>query len=125
MGYDRQYLVWALAYVAAGLGLGIYLAASHDPTQFDTHAHVLLVGFVLSFLYAVIHKLWLGDRPMLFAGAQFVAHQAGALGMSVGLFLLHGGIVPPKQIEPVLGVSSIAVLVAALLMIVMVLRHGR
>lgn len=125
MGYDRKYLVWALAYVVAGMALGIYLAASHNHTQFDTHAHILLVGFVLSFLYAVIHKLWLGVQPVLLARAQFVAHQAGALAMSVGLFLLYGGIVPPKQMEPVLGLSSIAVFIAALLMVVMVLKHRK
>lgn len=122
MGYDRKYLGWALAYVAAGMGLGIYMAASHNHAQHVTHAHLLLVGFVVSFIYAVIHKLWLGETASRLARVQLIAHQAGALTMFSGLFLLYGGIVPEAQIEPILAPSTIVVFTAALLMIVMVLR---
>jgi len=122
MGFDRKYLVWALAYVALGMSLGIYMAASHNHAQHVTHAHILLVGFVVSFIYAVIHKLWLGEKTSLLARVQLIAHQAGALTMFSGLFLLYGGIMPEEQIEPVLAPSTIVVFVAAVLMIVMVLK---
>jgi len=122
MGFDRKYLVWALAYVALGMGLGIHMAASHDHAQHVTHAHILLVGFVVSFIYAVIHKLWLGGKASWLAWVQLIAHQAGALTMFSGLFLLYGSLVPAARIEPVLALSSIVVFVAALLMIVMVLK---
>jgi hypothetical protein len=122
MGFDRQYLVWALAYVAAGMGLGIYMAASHDHAQHVTHAHILLVGFVVSFIYAVIHRLWLGEKTSLLARVQLIAHQAGALTMFSGLSLLYGGIVPEAKIEPILAPSTIVVFAAALLMIFMVLK---
>ena len=45
---SRRYLVWALCYAAIGMALGIYMAASHNHGELVTHAHVLLVGFVLS-----------------------------------------------------------------------------
>lgn len=122
MGFDKKYLVWSLAYVAAGMALGIFMAASHDHAQHVTHAHILLVGFVVSFIYAVIHKLWLGEQTSLLARVQLIAHQAGALTMFSGLFLLYGSIVAPESIEPVLALSSIAVLTAALLMIFMTLK---
>ena len=122
MGFNRKYLVWALAYVALGMGLGIHMAASHDHAQHVTHAHILLVGFVVSFIYAVIHKLWLGGKASWLAWVQLIAHQAGALTMFSGLFLLYGSLVPAARIEPVLALSSIVVFVAALLMIVMVLK---
>ena len=122
MGFDRKYLVWALAYVAAGMGLGIYMAASHDHAQHVTHAHILLVGFVVSFIYAVIHKLWLGGTAKRLASVQLIAHQAGALMMFSGLFLLYGGVVPEAQIEHLLAPSTLIVFIAALLMIVMVLK---
>jgi hypothetical protein len=122
MGFDRKYLVWALAYVALGMGLGIYMAASHNHAQHVTHAHILLVGFVVSFIYAVIHRLWLGGEASLLARIQLVMHQAGALTMFSGLFLLYGGIMPEEQVEPFLAPSTIVVFIAALLMIVMVFR---
>lgn len=77
---------------------------------------------MVSFIYAVIHKLWLGGMGSLLASSQFIVHQAGALTMFSGLFLLYGGFVPEAQIEPVLASSTIVVFVAALLMIVMVLK---
>ena len=123
MGFDRKYLVWALAYVAAGMALGIYMAASHNHVQQVTHAHILLVGFVVSFIYAVIHKLWLGEQTSRLARIQLIAHQAGALTMFTGLFLLYRGIVPEAQIESILAPSTIVVFIAALLMIVMVLKQ--
>lgn len=122
MGWDRKFLVWSLAYVAVGMALGIYMAASHNHAQHVTHAHILLVGFVVSFIYAVIHKLWLGGQASRLATLQLIAHQAGTLAMVTGLFLLYGGIVPPQKIEPVLAASTIVVFAAALLMIVMALK---
>jgi hypothetical protein len=122
MGFDRKYLVWALAYVALGMGLGIYMAASHNHAQHVTHAHILLVGFVVSFIYAVIHKLWLGEKASLLARVQLVVHQAGALTMFSGLFLLYGGLMPEEQVEAILAPSTIVVFIGALLMIYMVLR---
>ncbi len=122
MNLSRHYLVWSLAYVAIGMALGIYMAASHDHSQHVTHAHILLVGFVVSFIYAVIHKLWLGAGATLLGKVQFLAHQAGALLMFSGLFLLYGAVVPPEQIEPVLATSTFVVFGAAVLMVILALK---
>ena len=122
MSYDRKYLLWALSYAAAGMALGIYMAASGNHGELVSHAHILLVGFVVSFIYAVIHRLWLHAPSRALATTQFVLHQAGAIGMSVGLSLLYGGLLPEARLELVLRPSVIAVLLGALLMLVMVLR---
>jgi hypothetical protein len=123
MSLDRKYLVWALAYVMLGMGLGIFMAASGNHAQLVTHAHILLVGFVVSFIYAAIHKLWLGEQATRLARAQFITHQIGALMMFTGLFLLYGGFVPEEQIEKLLAPSTIIVFAAALMMFVLVLRQ--
>lgn len=122
MGLDRHYLVWGLAYAAAGMGLGIFMAATHDHGQHITHAHINLVGFVVSLIYGVIHKLWLGAEKSRLAMAQFIVHQAGAVTMLFGLFLLYGDVVPEARIEPVLSLATITVLSGALLMLFMVLK---
>lgn len=124
MSQDRKYLVWALCYAAFGMGLGIFMAASHDHSQHVTHAHILLVGFVASLVYGVIHKLWLGPARTRLGGLQFVTHHAGAITMFTGLLLLYGNIVPEADIEPVLALASMAVLAGMLLMLFMVLRSG-
>ena len=120
MHYDRRYLLWALSYAAAGMALGIFMAASHNHGQLVTHAHILLVGFVVSLIYAVIHKLWLGSKPPKLARAQFVMHQAGALVMAVGLFLLYGRFVAEATLDPMLALASITVFAGVLTMFYMV-----
>jgi hypothetical protein len=121
MQFDRKYLIWALVYAIAGMGLGIYMAASHQHTQHVTHAHLLLLGFVASLVYGVIHKLWLDVQGRWMGIAQLVAHQVGVLAMCGGLFLLYGGFASGAALEPILGAASIAVLLGAVLMLRMVL----
>lgn len=122
MTLDRKYLLWALVYALVGMCLGIIMAATQDHTQHVTHAHQLMVGFVASLIYGVVHKLWLEDAVTRLAKLQFLAHQAGACLMCLGLFLLYGGILPASQLEPILGVASLSVLLGALLMLVLVVK---
>jgi len=51
---DRRFLVCGLAYAIFGMCVGIYMAASKDHSEFVAHAHILLVGFVVSFITAMI-----------------------------------------------------------------------
>ncbi|MBS0366029.1 MAG: TonB-dependent receptor [Proteobacteria bacterium] len=102
MNLDKRYLIWALGFAAVGLALGIYMAASHNHAELVAHAHILLIGFVLSFVYGIIHRLWLEKPSRAVANIQFVLHQAAAITVSVGLFLLYGGFVPESKLDPVL-----------------------
>ena len=122
---DKKFVLTGLTYAIIGMCLGIYMAASQNHVQFITHAHILLAGFVVSFIYALCHKLWLGNQTNLLAKIQFFTHQLGIFLMSLGLFLLYGGFVAAQTIDPVLAFSSIAVLAAMVLMAVMFVRSGR
>jgi len=119
---DRKFLIVGFAYAIVGLGLGIFMAASKDHVQFTTHAHIMLIGFLLSFLYALCHKLWLNGPIGILAKVQYYMHLIGASVISGGLFLLYGNFVPLETIDPVLAMSSIAVFIAALLMFVLLLK---
>jgi hypothetical protein len=124
MNFDKRYLIWALSYAVVGLTLGIYMAASHNHGELVTHAHILLIGFVFSFIYGIIHKLWL-DRPSrAIANIQFVLHQAAAVALSLGLFLVYGNILPESVLDPFLGIAAVGVLLAMLLMLYMVIRFA-
>jgi len=122
MRFDRKYVAWALSYAAIGICIGIYMAASQNYAQREAHTHTLLVGFVLSLAYGVIHKLWIEQPQPVIAKTQFIVHQAGAVLMSLGLFLLYGNVAPAALLNPILGISSLAVLVGVLLMTYMVLK---
>lgn len=122
---DRKFIMSAFGYAIVGMCLGIFMAASKNHGQLVTHAHVMLVGFLLSFAYALCHKLWLGNPAAGLAKVQYYIHQAGALLMAVGLFILYGQFMTPEAIEPVLSSSSLLVLVGMVLMKVMFLRSAR
>lgn len=122
--FDRAYLIFALGYAAAGMALGIYMGASHNHGQFVTHAHVMLVGFVTSLIYAVIHRLWLTAPSRTVATLQFILHQVGSLAMFVGLFLLYGRVTSEDQMGPLMMPATLAVILGVLLMLVMVLKAG-
>ena len=124
MDMSRRYLVWALCYAAIGMALGIYMAASHNHGQLVTHAHVLMVGFVVSLVYGIIHRLWLDMPRRALAMTQFVLHQAAAAVLLVGLFLLYGGKATEATLGPLLGIGSIGVLLGMLLMLYMAVRPG-
>jgi len=121
MNFDRNYLVCALLFLVAGLSLGIYMAATDNHGELVAHAHILLIGFVVSFIYGIIHKLWLAGPNPVVARIQFVLHVAAALVLSVGLTLLYGNLVRPEQVVPILTTGSLAVLISAVLMLYMVL----
>lgn len=123
MNVDRKFLLCALVYAVLGLSLGIYMAATNNHAEFVTHAHILLVGFVVSFIYATIHKLWLVAPGTGISNLQFYLHQLSAITMATGLFLLFGNMAPMEKLEPVLAVAANGVLVGMLIMIYMVIRY--
>jgi hypothetical protein len=123
--FDRSFLVLGLSYGIPGMALGIYMAATRDHSQLVTHAHLMLVGFLLSIVYALIHRLWLEQPGRWLTRIQFAAHHLGTVMMVTGLYLLYGGHQTHETLEPLLASASIIVLVAMLLAMVMVLSPAR
>lgn len=119
---QRKFLLTAFGYAILGLALGIYMAASKDHSQFVTHAHIMLVGFVVSFIYAVCHKLWLAAPSTKLSNIQYYFHQVGTLVLTGGLFLLFGRWVEEPILGPILGVASICVFIALVIMKVMIIK---
>jgi len=124
MSIDRRFLAWSLGFAVIGLLLGIFMAATKNHSELVAHAHILLVGFVVSFIYALIHRLWLQEPPRRMANVQFVLHQLAAATLAVGLFLVYGGYVAVERLDKVLAAASFGVLVGMLLMIYMVFTSG-
>lgn len=124
MSFDRKYLIWALGYAVAGMCVGLYMAESGNHGQIVAHAHILLIGFAVSFFYAITHKLWLLQPSKTVARVQFVLHQTAALVVSLGLLLIFGGAVPESTIGPIVGIAAAGVLAGVLLMLYMVVKSG-
>ena len=121
MKIDRKFLLCSLAYVVFGMGVGIYMAASKNHVELVAHAHILLVGFLVSFVYGLIHKLWVSTEIRSIANVQFYLHQLSALVMLAGLLLFYGGLFR-EVLDPILAASSLGILGGALLMIYLAIR---
>ena len=122
---DRKFVLTGLGYAILGLMLGIYMAASKNHGHMVTHAHIMLVGFVVSFVYGLCHKLWLGNTTSRLAVIQFYIHQVGSAALFVGLFLMYGNFVAVDVIDPVLAVASVIVFVGLVLMKVLFIQSGK
>lgn len=122
---DRKFVLTALGYAILGLGLGIFMAASKNHGQLVTHAHIMLVGFVVSFFYALCHKLWLPGSPSKLAAAQYYVHQLGSALLFIGLFLLYGNFLKEESIEPVLSIGSVTVFAGVIMMKVLVIKSSK
>jgi len=100
------------------------MAASKSHSEFIAHAHILLVGFVVSFIYSLIHRLWIEAEAVAMARFQFYLHQLSALVMSVGLLLFYGGLFQ-AALDPILAASAFGVLVSALIMLYLVIKFPK
>jgi len=101
------------------------MAGSKNHGQLVTHAHIMLVGFVVSFVYGLCHKLWLNNTTSRLAVAQFYVHQAGSLALFVGLFLLYGNFAEEAAVDPVLGIASVTVFAGVVLMKVLFIKSAQ
>ncbi|UTA46993.1 TonB-dependent receptor [Simiduia sp. 21SJ11W-1] len=119
---ERKYLLTAFGYGILGLVLGIYMAATKNHGQLVTHAHIMLLGFVVTFVYAVVGKLWPVDSTSLMARIQFYSHQLATPVLILGLFLMYGGLAPAPVVGALLAVSSLVVLLSFILMKVMIIK---
>jgi len=116
---DKKFIITSLFYAIVGMLLGIFMAASKDHGHMVTHAHIMLIGFVVTFIYGLCHKLWLNNIVSILSKIQFYIHQLGTASILIGLFLYYGHFVSMETIDPVLAISSIAVLIGMILMTVL------
>jgi hypothetical protein len=117
----RIHLTLGLVWLLLGMLLGEHMGRTGDHGQMPTHAHIMLVGGVLSITWAVIYKLF-AVKTGLLAWAQTGLHQIAAAVMIACLYLLYGQLAEEAVVGPILGLSAIAVIVSVLLMLVQTLR---
>src|SRR5688572_31126018 len=104
-GVARNFFTMAVIYSIVGMMLGLSMAMSHDHSQLPTHAHIMVLGWLMSAVFAVFYHLMPAARCSRLATVHFWLAAISSLGMFIGLFVLYGG---NPAIEPVLGVSAMA-----------------
>lgn len=117
----RINLTLGLVWLLLGMLLGEHMGRSGDHGQMPTHAHIMLLGGVLSITWAVIYKVFNIPAGLL-AWIQTGLHQVSALAMIVALYMLYGHLGEEAVLGPILGISAIGAIVSLLLVLVQSLR---
>jgi cbb3-type cytochrome oxidase subunit 1 len=118
-GVARNFFTMAVIYALVGMTLGLSMAMSHDHGQLPTHAHIMVLGWVMSAVFAFFYHLVPAARNSKLAIIHFWLAAVSSVGMFVGLYVLYGG---NPSIEPVLGISAMAYFVATVLFAFIALR---
>ena len=90
MNVNAMTSLWArtaLCWFVAALCFGLYLGFTQQFQFGSSHAHVGLLGWVSSGLFALLYALAGGETPRG-ARLHWAAHNLGALGMASGLYLV-------------------------------------
>jgi len=124
MKVEKVHLVTGILYAIGGMILGMVMAESADHTQHVTHAHAMLLGFVVSALYAVFYRLWALAQGLL-ALIQTALHHIGTIVIVIGLYILYGAILPEDQIGPILGIGSALAVAGTVMMLWFVVRGSK
>ena len=116
MRYDVIFIVAGLICVLCGMGFGIWMGVQADFTYAPAHAHLNLVGWVTLTLYGLIHRAYPALAAAKLAGVQMLLAILGAASVPFGIIQA----ISSSHEAPVAAiVSSIVVIVAALLFTIM------
>jgi len=101
----------ALCWFLAALCFGLYLGFTQQFQFGSSHAHVGLLGWVSSALFALLYALAAGETPRG-AKLHWAAHNLGALGMVSGLYLVVR--TGNEAFGAMIGLSGLLILLATL-----------
>lgn len=116
MKIERIHLLVGLVWLLAGMALGEHMGRTADHGQLPTHARIMLVGGVLSIIWAVLYRVFKLAGGLL-GYIQLGLHQIGTLVMVTALYLLYGEQGDPERLGPILGISAMLVILSVVLML--------
>ncbi len=111
-GVARNFFTLAVLYSLIGMTLGLHMAVSHDHAQVATHAHIMVLGWLMSAVFGFFYHLVPAAGGSRLASIHFWLSGISSAVMLFGLFMLFGG---NPGIEPVLAVASLGFFGATLL----------
>lgn len=100
---SRLYFMTAIAFLLAGILIGLQMAISGDHSVMGAHAHINLLGWVTSALFGVYYALN-KEKAGRLAFVQFGVYTAGVLVMTPALYLLLRG---NPAMEPIVATGSL------------------
>lgn len=122
MNVTRNFALIGTTYLIIGILFGMYMGGSGDHSFAPLHAHLNLLGFVLSMVFAVTYHLFPAMSGRL-ANIHFWLHSVGSVVLLVMLFMLFSGSITEASMAPVAPIAELLVLVGVILFAVGVVKH--
>jgi hypothetical protein len=113
---DLHFLILATILLIVGVGLGVFMAASHDYQLTPVHAHINLVGWASLALYGLAYRAYpqIARRRLAAVHFWFAAPAAILMGPGIALAVLY-------QVEPLALLTALMWLVGAVIFLVQLL----
>ena len=115
MNVARSFLLVGAAFLIVGLLIGMYMAGSGNHDLALSHAHVNLIGFVLSAVFALTYAAYPAMTEGRLGAIHFWLHFVGAVVVNVLLFLLLSGSISDAAMVPLAPISEALILIGAIL----------
>ncbi len=111
-GVARNFFTLAVIYAICGMVLGLSMAMTDDHSQMPTHAHIMVLGWVMSAVFAFFYHLVPAARASRLATLHFWIAAVSGIILVFGLFLMLGG---NPSMEPVVATASMVFFAGMLL----------
>ncbi|MBT8459333.1 MAG: hypothetical protein KJN60_06685 [Boseongicola sp.] len=125
MNVSRNFLLLGSAFLILGLVIGMYMGGSGDHSLAASHAHINLLGFVLSAVFALTYKAYPAMLEGRLANIHFWLHLVGAIILNVLLFLMLTKTISEAAMVPLAPISELLVLLGVLTFGWNVLKNAR
>jgi predicted membrane channel-forming protein YqfA (hemolysin III family) len=111
-GVARQFFILGIVLAIAGMMLGLKMAMSNDHIQMPVHAHIMVVGWLMSAVFGFFYHLFPAARQNKLAYIHFWLHSVSIVVLTFSLYFLLAG---NTAVEPVTAISSITLFAGVLL----------
>lgn len=118
MNVSRNFVLLGTVFLIIGISFGIHMGASGNHGFAPLHAHLNLLGFVLSMIFALTYRSYPEMGASGLARLHFWVHAAGSAVLLVMLFLLLGGSITEAGMVPVAPIAELAVLAGVIMFLV-------
>lgn len=125
MNVSRNFVLAGTVFLVIGIAFGIHMSASGKHDFAPLHAHLNLLGFVLSMIFALTYRSYDAMGASRLAGWHFWAHIVGSALLLIMLFLLMSGRITEAGMVPVAPVAELAILAGIVLFLVNAWQNAR
>ena len=124
MNVSRNFMLAGCAFLIVGIVMGMYMGGSGDHSLGISHAHINLLGFVLSSIFALTYKAYPAMLEGKLATIHFWLHLVGAIVVNLMVFLLLTDIITEAAMAPIAPIAELLVLIGTVIFGWNVLRNA-